>query len=793
MNMLITTMIFSIKNLNLKPLPFPICVKLLKQNNIQQKMNNFELLKFIKNFDNLDNYLQYILKNNEKIKIGHIYEWISNICILFGVSKYGKNIQMYSGDAERLTKSNFNMDILTINEGSKEGIADIKFKKDNFLYCFSVKYYQTDGNKNYDIDIIQNRYFHNNLKIDIKVGLICKNREIVLKKFSKVHNKDNKKEIFNIGDNLFGINDISKWYRNLKQLLQTLNYSKDNIYDYLNQDKTFIRPHLHQYVACEKIQKMFENGKQHVLLNAICRCGKTFIAGHLVSKYNYKRVLLITPRPTSTKESYEIMLNNFRNFKNYCKGIKSYENTKDEIVLDKNIEYNFTVISRQLLADRHKDIDYSYFDLVILDETQKMCSTNMKNEIYKMKKNDVKILNMTATSNNVEQIMNISENNIIRYGLNNILDYQNGELYSFGDREIVDYYLKNIQTSEEIINYYKNLPKLKMYYTHLDLEDKFYDEERGVTFKKLFKSNKLGTTFLHHQSIKSLFRQLLGDPDKDDKFILKMVEDEANNETILNNITLVFLPFGQGIPIKQTTDNLLNLLRKFEDFKEDYYFHSFCSNDDYQSDKIVKEINDLRLKYSHKKIIIFVGGMLEVGCSIPYADNVIMMNDSMNLDSYIQRIYRCLTENGKLKKQGNVIDFNPHNVLRGSMEILKSSGKSDNEKIELILKERMVRILNGDLQIEEMSSECIHDLYRSVQSIDIFREELYELKDDIKLLSQSVIMKNMKSEIQQHFRDKLEMEKENNIQPSSYNKIFKEKTKEQIKEFEESRFTEIMP
>lgn len=738
---------------------------------------DISLLKQIKNKPTLPDFIKYVV-DNEITDIGHIYEWVSSMCIMFGVSKYGKNIKIYSGDSQRLKIKIINLDELTVNNGSAEGAGDIKFIFDDKLYCFSVKYYKNDDNKlpkAYDIIPIITKYSKNNLNKTTKVGLICNNSVSVLQKFSKVHDKDNKKKLLNISDNLFGINDVSQWYKTLRIVLAKLNHDKNEIYDFLYQDMEFIKPRLHQHICVEKIQKLFSE-TNHVLLNAICRCGKTFIGGHLVSKYNYKRVLLITPRPTSTKESYEIMINNYRNFSKYSKGINSYDNEEHEIILDDTIEYNFTVLSRQLLADRHKTIDYSYFDLIILDETQKMCSDNMLIEIEKMKQNNCKILNMTATSSKVERIMNFNEKYIIRYGLNNIMDYQEGNLYSFG-KEYVDEYLQNISDKDSVIKYYQGLPQIKMYHPYLIPDERLYDDQKGFTFKKLFALKRKGL-FSHEKSIISIFRQLLGDPrGDDDSCILNSIEDEADNSSKNNNISIIYLPYGIGLKIKDTLNAILKLMKSLTDLSDDYHFIGYSSEDInlFKLDGIVTHIENERKK-CNKKVIVFIGGMLEVGCSIPYADNVIMMNDSDGIDSYLQRMFRCLTENvgenGEIiKKVGNVIDFNPNNILRGSLEIFKDTKMSESQKMKFILKKKMVRILNGDFKIQDMDTETIHEIYREMKRIDILRDELYEFNENYLLLKSSEIMKNMRGEITKITRDTIELDKREKNEPTSYDII----------------------
>lgn len=297
-----------------------------------------DLLLSLKNYNNLIEFIE----DNKNLKI----EWISKIIFLFKISSF-KTLKFLSGDSQRLEINN---EIQELNTGSSEGVGDFKFLYENKLYIISVKYFENDNKHNlndYDIHHIRSKYLNNNLDIslnNIKIILICNNKKILDKKINKLHNKDNKKEIFN-DVIIYDISYLKIWFNKLKKLLINLEFNKNNILNFLNNELPLLKPYLHQHCITNEIQRKFQK-TNHVLLNGICRCGKCFIVGNLISKFNYKRILLITPRITSCIGSYKRLLNNYHNFIKYTKGIKSYKNTKDKIELDKNDEYNFTILTR---------------------------------------------------------------------------------------------------------------------------------------------------------------------------------------------------------------------------------------------------------------------------------------------------------------------------------------------------------------------------------------------------------------------------------------------------------------
>ncbi len=734
-----------------------------------------DLLLSLKNYNNLIEFIE----DNKNLKI----EWISKIIFLFKISSF-KTLKFLSGDSQRLEINN---EIPELNTGSFQGVGDFKFLYENKLYIISVKYFENDNKHNlddYDIHHIRSKYLNNNLDIslnNIKIILICNNKKILDKKINKLHNKDNKKEIFN-DLIIYDISYLKIWFNKLKKLLINLEFNKNNILNFLNNELPILKPYLHQHCITNEIQRKFQN-TNHVLLNAICRSGKCFIIGNLISKFNYKRILLITPRITSCIGSYKRLLNNYHNFIKYTKGIKSYKNTKDKIELNENDEYNFTILTRQLLSDREKEIDYSYFDLIILDEAHIMCSEKMsKIQFNKMLNKNTKILSMTGTSDKVEKFYNINQNNIIRYNLNHILEYQNGNLYNFGNKKDIDEYLK-FNDKEEIIKYYHQLPSLKIYHYHFHELTRFYDKEFGLSFIKLFKITK--NNFVHYDSIlvlmRLLFSKFYNRINPNNQCILQSIENKSNNLNKNNNITLVYLPFGIGLRIKNVITTLLKLLKYVPELQDEYHFIGYYTEDKNFSDDICIEIENERKK-SGKKVICFLGGLCSLGASIENVDNIVMLNDSSDKDNYIQRIYRCMTENNG-KFYGNVIDFNRNRIMEGFNEIFKSIS-NDKEKMELIIKNKMFEVLNGDLSCTEISIDNLGKMYKEYKQLDIFKNHLYEFNENgSKFIKNNEILLN--SSTINPSKNNLEFqEKDENILPKSYDKIPKEteKDKQEIKE-----------
>lgn len=592
-----------------------------------KNINIINVLEIILDNDNLELFLNnFDIVNKDK---QYIFEYLCELFVLFNIIDK-KNIQLLSGDSQRIKNYSINFSN-GVRSGSKEGIADIKYKYNNNIYLGSVKYFLNFDKKDllnsFDLEKIFCRY--NNIQNKIFfIFTNIENKNLLYNK--RFHDKDNKIKFIkdNIKkENIYDLNDINKFYILLKNKLSDNNFNNINkkklILKLSNNKLKNLVPYYHQYVIVKELMKKFKIYDE-ILLNAICRCGKTFISGLLTTYMKYKRILLITPRITSTKNSYNRMLDNYNEFVKYKKIIYDNEKNNEEIILDKENEHVFLTLSRQLIIDRNKKIDYSYFDLIILDEAHLISNGKIDKNINLMKKSGAKILYMTGTSDKVENKRCLDEDKIIRYSLDHIDNYKNGNLdydYSKGYYEM--YNEKYGLIKRNIIDYYNKLPKMKYHYIDLKKMTKENNKkvdfltEYGFSFSKLFelKNNNLK----NKEIIENIFNMLFGKKEIDGEYlnenIINNINEESKND-YENNVNLVFLHYGDGIPIGKTAPKIKNLLENDNRISCNYEIHYYCSNSkngDYRlPNDIVEDIERRRLeiKKVNKSLIILLGGML---------------------------------------------------------------------------------------------------------------------------------------------------------------------------------------
>jgi len=490
---------------------------------------------------------------------------------------------------------------------------------------------------------------------------------------------------------------------------------------------------------------MFNNGIKEILINGIPRCGKTYIIGGIidliksfVKHKNPNKILLIGPRPTACKKGYLEMFNKFKEFNKYkiiyLKDDEDYiKFRKDSEQKDKPITFknnSITILSRQLILDRKKKISLDGLDLVVFDESHLMCTPDAKKFVDELKQNDIKLIHLTGTSQKVEYYYQLSAEKILRFGLLDVIKYQDGEIYNYCETLMKQYMNKYHMTENNVKTIYKKFPKMRMYHGKLNFDDynNYLDDDNHFSWKKLFALNQKGK-FLHKKSIVSIMSKIF--INNDTSYVTEIFEDCENLDN--PNIILGFLPYGQGLGgIDNLQDNLKNLLEESQIFQEDYECMSFCSKNTNANTDVLQQIEDKRRSMdNHKTLVVLLGSMLELGCSIPQANLVITMHDFQGADKYKQQIFRALTEN-KNKIMGAILDFNPHRILYNTMNVLQTgNSKTSTEIRQLILKEKMIRVIGENLEIEPIEQTSLETIYEEINDIDFFlTNEMYSITEN---------------------------------------------------------------
>ncbi len=736
---------------------------------------------------------------------GYMYELISEFAFVFGQTQINLNdYQMLSGKFDTLEFLSKQSIVSYLNgnaiSGNSEGVADIKYlDKNDRIVVISVKYFHEEKDTcSYDVSKMYTIYEDNSMGKQRVLQIICNNKKALTKNFNNAYSSEYK-EISKKVKQIYGFEDVKEWYRKLKIFFNSKNL--EQIKHFLVNKKYPLELRPHQYIINEKVKQMFNNGVKEILINGIPRCGKTYISGGIIrdvklfnNRNQNEKIAFITPRPNDCKPGYFKMFEEFSDFLDYelvyLKDDEDYKKHKRECKEneedDKPIqlkEKSITIFSRHLVIDRQKKIDLEGVSLVILDESHLMCTPYTTMLLNELKNKNIPIIHMTGTSQRVEDTHNLSEDVILRYGLYDVINFKEGNVYNY-DKELMEKYMneKNIN-KQRVIDMYKSYPDMITYLGNLNIDNQFIDENKQFSWKKLFAMKKSGK-FYHRDSVKATMSKIFGLEQECDTSYVKEVLEECDNEAE-SNVILVFLPFGQGLPVDTLQQSLKKLLKSNEYFDASYECISFSSQSKKHNENILQTIETERKKNS-KHLVVLLGSMLELGCSIPNANIVITMHDFTSSDRYIQQIYRCLTEN-KNKTKGAVIDFNPVRVLYNQTKILKNGNKSLIKKdiIELILNRNMIRIIGNNFEIKKIKQTDIQKIYENTNELDILTNDIYVLSNNI---DNNLLLFSSKTDINTGKVDVIEnSNKEETDKVKDYKVTKIKKTPEQIQKELEAR------
>ena len=738
-----------------------------------------EFLKIIEKNINLKNFMEYFKQKviyvgrEDEILFkydGFAFEKLVELCFAFKVTDF-KDAIICFGDGEFKSfedgAKNLNKYLTTdkFRSGSDEGKADIKFKIKKSdgsydYYACSNKYYQKYSGEDNEKDL--DKYDGSQILTEftdyvdgivkgltlpnLRVVLFVKNAEMLKKKMKKHWDRKYRntlKELCKKGDDfyIYGQTVIDVWYRRLRTLLQK-NESLPKRVACLSQDKPNLKLRPHQYIIMKKYMQLTKRYNE-ILINGVPRCGKTYLLGGIILNMFYDRVLWITPRPSSCSEGYIKMINKYKCFDNLNLQL-SFEGDKDQMVKYDSDKY-IHIVSRQAALDKKTKenrgiiLDYTKYELVVIDECQ-LCMGNysIKNIEKMLKVPNLHLLYLTGTSENVEEIRNINEERIIRYTYSDVMTFKKSKdidyLLSHYYPDIMHDYLKENNLHDknreciirEIQGPYQVFPDLEMIHVEMDENMYTYDEELGFNISKLFGMNEDKTKFLHVKNIQKVFNQIFGTNQGLSNFSL--VEEVGLIQPVIH---LVYLPCGgQGSKIDLLQKNLITLLQQNEYFNDDYDIIGINSK---QLKKKLVENVEKKFQESRrrsKSLIVLLGEMLTVGCSIENAHTVTILAEESNKYKHmtIQKLMRPLTEK-EGKKKGYVFMFQPNE--EDSFEILWKVTDTPNidtkEHFEFILREKMFRILNKDMKMKSFTLKDMKTLFTKVT------EKYFKENDNIKL------------------------------------------------------------
>ena len=659
-----------------------------------------------------------IMKENNESCDERRQGWIfESLCLILIILKCIVNInytEIYDGQLQNLKKiKNINSLLKVKVDGGGNNIVDMTIKDEDTLVLFTIKY----KNKYSETDVskIDNTIIKQNITDDYKVGLIVKNKEIVIN--HKYKNKLNiDKQIHDaIIENglLFDQNDIIQALDVFCQRFSSNTLSIDGFIDYINTEyllspRKQLTKKLHQKMTETKFVNSLVTNKYNLWCIAHKpRSGKSItllsICKYLLDN-RCNKILIMTSVP-ATINSFVSDLERYIDFKNIDHKLQEEFNTIDESfkgIVFCSVQY-LKINGKNKKKDLLKRIS---FDAIITDESHQGSSTD---------KTKTEILDVDS---DVEDIRKSIKLNIFAsgtadktkkyYGIHSSCIYE----WEIQDEAFMKELLKpNVKNKEDIIDimvrrhghtfteclenetlnkdYSKYPTQVLMKYSIPELlitEINEYNDKHGTNFgyncSSLFALrqiiNEKGETEYVEEFelcktndgidiLKGFFDCIIS-TNRMRKTIMKQIEHtqtsrgsrKSTNEKPL--LFIIYLP-------THTRNNTISLLQKtIKQFLETHNLWSDYnieySNSTQDTGNVKEEYNDFiqnvmnkTIKNNKKGCILFLGNKGSVGITYHDCDVTISLDDGHNLDNQKQRYSRALTE-AEGKTIGINVDMN---------------------------------------------------------------------------------------------------------------------------------------
>ncbi len=714
-------------------------------------MNGIELFEIIKEKKSANELLQSI-ESGSQSKRGNIFEKLWILVSLFGFfpifpndkyDYYDGNIN--TGELKKVDNLENFIKKMKIYSRGKGGSSDITLQhKETKEWIFiSSKFYLDDSKKsidNYDVQTIkgvieENQHIYEKYKIYLLVNNKKKVKEII----SSSHSTND--YIKNNIENIFDLNDLEIYFKNLKQAIQDVSISKVN--SKFSNSKIPLVLRFHQDLITFKQMEKINDGSKDLLLGAKARSGKTYCVGGLFIKYfnKYKSLnaLIITPAPTETLSQFtDDLFHKFKDFNeiNICEIKKGSDLNKIKLK-----ENNIIIVSKQLLDDyvfekKVEDIAQLKLDFIVFDENHFHGTTQMSKNIlesYSLEKT-IKLY-LTATyakplrewdiSNDCQFFWDIEDEQLCKKrNIQGLVEKHGDDVLKFLTEE----------NKEDLLKIYDNMPDLELITIMMNpeiykmVQEKIKDTSYGFSCG----------TFLSGEFSKEvdILLELITGSNKEvhypkkDKSIFRRIKTISNNSksrTNLNNgdftTQLWFLPFGINMKIEETSEYLRERMLKNSILK-DYEIKIVNSKKKYKLKDTKDKIKNWELKAKKDGkdgLILLAGNQLTLGITLPFVDIVFLLNDIVSSDKIIQMMYRCMTEsidspenneiNNGIKRKGFVVDLNISRVINTLLDYyVHKEDLNIEQKFTYIVENNLINIDSDFFESKENKTKLVEKL-----------------------------------------------------------------------------------
>jgi hypothetical protein len=570
-----------------------------------------------------------------------------------------------------------------INNSSATGKIDAAWIHNKRIILASSKIKNTIGSLDdldvtYLLDSIRQEYLYDGVAIsseNVDVCVFVLDKKHVLDKVRSATTNVIKNSLND--NNIYDIADLDALCRTIQARVRG---ESDPVGSLIGDSRNHISLRFHQELICTKAQRVLASKTgTKILVGAIPRSGKTYIGAKLCSMFS--RVLIVTTRPSETKQAWIDVFREHREFSGY--NIAELTN-KNEHTVCLGEGKLILVASKQFFdhSEERKTKTSRTWDLILIDEIHEGgCTDLFVNVLNNNTAEHTHHIMMTATYDKPIMRFNIPSENQFYWDLEDVRLMKNWSRES--ELRLVEKYGPTVVDvknqfeahSRDISGHYTLFPDVIVLTT--TMQEDYYrdmvsfnltqdDSEVGFSMRALFMITKDGKAFQNPNAVKRFLELVSGSANQKSKMSMfdriRRVWNTRNHRDNDPFMTMMwFLPFSEGQKIADVKRCLAKLISQNPVLKN-YNVMCLDSGTDDIKNKVKYAVEDARIKDGKDGLILLTGDVGSLGVSLPEVDIVFMLNNTQSSDKIFQQMLRCMTEHFR-KKCGIVVDFNVWRVL----------------------------------------------------------------------------------------------------------------------------------
>lgn len=370
--------------------------------------------------------------------------------------------------------------------------------------------------------------------------------------------------------------------------------------------------------------------------------------------------------------------------------------------------------------------------------------------------------------------------------LDGFLEKNPGVLQRYPDlaREILTHRIRLGQTESDIAKPYIDFPTpnfISLTFAPETIKE-LKDTGTGYDYMKAFQINsnpellkdsdrfmEWGTLLVNRPDAMNIRQFLTPEQDPDDTFLVKTdrkyrafnqifaIAQRTGSRPVIGRpfSVMMFLPFGEGLPIGELCRIWGSFLLESRYWRDNFVVltlstysghvknpkmtpalavsRGLCHRDDFPSlalKDLIQTIEREALKVG-KGLILLSGDVAKMGISLKCVDVVCLMSNTEDPDDIIQKMYRALTDDPPMKKNGYIIDLNLKRIVRAMFDydMEKSrrtqtiTGKTDTpkERIQRIMElcnwgQDAFMIDNAGMSFDDVMNEIRQRVFSTIES-----------------------------------------------------------------------------